>query len=149
MLKGINPILTGDLLGALRDMGHGDEMVIVDANYPAFASDVPVVTMPGLSATVIAEAVLSLMPLDDFVDDPALVMDAPGERPGIYDEFEQIIAQHEKDLVTALPRSIQLTPIDRFAFYERASHAFVVVQSGERRLYGNIMFKKGVIRPEV
>jgi len=111
MLKNINPILTGDLLGALRDMGHGDDLVIVDANYPAFSAGVPVIHIPNITATVIADAVLSLMPLDDFVDDPALVMDAPGARPEIYLEFEQLLAKHEKNPITGHPLPFKLTSV--------------------------------------
>jgi len=141
MLKNINPILTGGLLSALADMGHGDDLVIVDANYPASSAGVPVIRMPNITATIIADAVLSLMPLDDFVDDPVIVMDAPGERPQIFDKFEKIIARHEKN-------PFKLTAVERFSFYRRAKQAFAIIQSGERRLYGNIMLKKGVIYPD-
>ncbi|MBC2885865.1 ribose ABC transporter [Ochrobactrum sp. CM-21-5] len=139
MLKNIDPLLTGSLLAVLADMGHGDDLVIVDANYPAQASDVLVLDFPGISATQIAEAVLSLLPLDDFVDRPAAVMQAPGETPSIFAEFEAVIEKAEG-------RRIPVDPIERFAFYERARGAFAIIRSGERRLYGNIIFKKGVIR---
>lgn len=141
MLKSINPLLTGDLLAILADMGHGDEIVITDANFPAVAVAERLVQIPGINASSIVEAILSLMPLDDFVDFPAAVMDAPGDRPTIYAEFEAIIESAEK-------RRIPLDPIDRFAFYDRSKTAFAVVSTGERRLYGNIILKKGVVRPE-
>ncbi|GAA5541075.1 MULTISPECIES: RbsD/FucU family protein [Brucella/Ochrobactrum group] len=139
MLKNINPLLTGSLLSILADMGHGDDLVIVDANYPAQASGVPVLDFPGISATAMAEAVLSVLPLDDFVDMPAAVMQAPNETPAIYGEFEEVIAVAEG-------RKIAVDPVERFAFYARATEAFAVIRTGERRLYGNIIFKKGVIR---
>ncbi|MFD1199523.1 RbsD/FucU family protein [Brucella gallinifaecis] len=139
MLKNINPLLTGSLLEVLADMGHGDDLVIVDANYPAQASGVQVIDLPGISATDVAEAVLSLLPLDDFVDKPAAVMEAPNETPAIFAEFEAIIEKAEG-------RRITVEPIERFAFYDRASAAYAVIRSGEKRLYGNIIFKKGVIR---
>ncbi|MEN8491805.1 RbsD/FucU family protein [Brucella melitensis] len=139
MLKNINPLLTGSLLAILVDMGHGDDLVIVDANYPAQAAGVPVLDFPGISATQVAEAVLSLLPLDDFVDRPAAVMQAPNEMPAIFKEFEAVIEKAEG-------RKIPVEPIERFAFYDRARGAFSIIRTGEKRLYGNIIFKKGVIR---
>jgi len=139
MLKNINPLLTGTLLEVLADMGHGDDLVIVDANYPAQASGVHVIDLPGISATDVAEAVLSLLPLDDFVDKPAAVMQAPNDTPAIFGEFEAIIEKAEG-------RKIAVEEIERFAFYDRARDAFAIIRSGEKRLYGNIIFKKGVIR---
>ncbi|MUJ75965.1 RbsD/FucU family protein [Brucella abortus] len=139
MLKNINPLLTGSLLAILADMGHGDDLVIVDANYPAQAAGVPVLDFPGISATQVAEVVLSLLPLDDFVDRPAAVMQAPNEMPAIFKEFEAVIEKAEG-------RKIPVEPIERFAFYDRARGAFAIIRTGEKRLYGNIIFKKGVIR---
>lgn len=139
MLKNISPLLTGSLLEVLADMGHGDDLVIVDANYPAQASGVQVIDLPGISATAIAEAVLSLLPLDDFVDKPVAVMKAPNETPAIFAEFEAVIEKAEG-------RKIAVDAIERFAFYDRASAAYAIIRSGEKRLYGNIIFKKGVIR---
>ncbi len=142
MLKNINPLLTGSLLAVLADMGHGDDLVIVDANYPAQAAGVPVLDFPGISATETAEAVLSLLPLDDFVDRPAAVMQAPNETPAIFKEFEAIIENAEG-------RTIPVDQIERFAFYDRARQSFAIIRTGEKRLYGNIIFKKGVIRSRV
>ena len=142
MLKNIPPILSPDLLHALRAMGHGDEIVIVDANFPAESSGPPVIRLDGLLATDVADAVLSLMPLDDFVDDAAFAMEVvgnPKKREQTHKDFDKLVRKHEPTMKLAL--------IERFAFYERASQAFVIVQTGERRLYGNILLKKGVIRP--
>lgn len=139
MLKNINPLLTGSLLEVLANMGHGDDLVIVDANYPAQSSGVHVLDFPGIAATDMAEAVLSLLPLDDFVDKPAAVMQAPNETPAIFKEFEAVIEAAEG-------RKISVDPIERFAFYHRARDAFAIIRTGEKRLYGNIIFKKGVIR---
>ena len=140
MLKTIHPLLTGDLLAILADMGHGDEIVITDRNFPAAAAaTTQLVTLPGIPATDVLHAILTLLPLDDFVDSPAAVMAAPGERPAIYAAFDTILAESEG-------RAIQVDIIDRFAFYDRAKAAFAVVSTGESRLYGNIILKKGVIR---
>ena len=138
MLKNINPLLTGQLLSVLADMGHGDEIVIVDANFPATTVANVLIEMPGITATAVLEAVLGVFPLDDFVDQPAAVMQAP-ERPTIYADFANLVAQAEG-------RTIELQEIDRFAFYDRAKTAFAVVSTGERRLYANIILKKGVVR---
>ncbi|MCJ8510256.1 ribose ABC transporter [Rhizobium lemnae] len=141
MLKSINPLLTGELLAILAEMGHGDEIVITDANFPAVRVAEHLIQMPGIPATDILEAVLSLMPLDDFVDHPATVMDAVSHRPAIYTEFEAIVESAEK-------RRIPLDNIEVPAFVERTKAACAVISSGERRLYGNIILKKGVVRPE-
>ncbi len=139
MLKGLDPLLTGDLLQVLADMGHGDEIAIVDANFPAATMARRLVRLPGSTATEALAAVLSLMPLDDFVDHPAAAMDAPGERPAIYPEFEAAMAAAEG-------RPVALEPVERFAFYERAKATYATIATGERRLYANIIVKKGVIR---
>jgi L-fucose mutarotase len=143
MLKHIPPILSPDLLHAMRAMGHGDELVIVDANYPAESAGPPVIRLDGLSATEVADAVLTLMPLDDFVDEAAFAMEVvgnPRKREQTHREFDKLIKKHEPGMKLAL--------LERFAFYARAAEGFVIVQTGERRLYGNILLKKGVIRPD-
>jgi len=142
MLKNIPPILSPDLLHALRAMGHGDEIVIVDANFPAESSGPSVIRLDGLLATDVADAILSLMPLDTFVEEQAFAMevvDNPKKREQTHKDFDKLIKKHEPGM--------KLSLIERFAFYERASQAFVIVQTGERRLYGNLLLKKGIIRP--
>ena len=143
MLRGLNPILSPDLLHILRAMGHGDDIVIADANFPAESTGRRVVRLDGLSATDVAEAVLSIMPLDSFVDDPAITMqvvDDPRATPPVVEAFQKII---EATADNAAP----IKPIERFAFYDRAKAAFAIVQTGEGRLYGNIILKKGVFAP--
>lgn len=139
MLKNVNPLLTGELLAILSDMGHGDEIAIVDANFPATAVAKRLVRLPGTSATDAVEAVLSVFPVDDFVDCPAAVMATPDARPAIYAEFESKLQQAEA-------RSVTIEQIDRFAFYERTQSAYAVISTGERRLYANLLIKKGVLR---
>jgi L-fucose mutarotase len=143
MLRGIDPILSPDLLRILRAMGHGDEIVIADANFPAEGSGRQVVRLDGVSATRALRAILSVMPLDSFVEDPALsmqVVDDPAAVPPVVAAFQEIV-----DAVADHPARIQ--PLERFAFYDRARAAFAIVQTGERRLYGNIILKKGVLPP--
>lgn len=143
MLKGIPPILGPDLLRILRAMGHGDEIAIVDANYPAEGSGLEVVRLDGISATDTLEAVLTLMPLDTFVDEQAIGMEVVGDperREQTHLDFDAIVKQFEPNM--------HLTLLERFAFYERVNSAYAIVQTGERRLYGNILLKKGIIRPQ-
>lgn len=143
MLKLIPPLLGPDLLSTLRAMGHGDEIVIADANFPAEFLGPNVHRADGISATDVLDAVLTLLPLDDFVDEAAIAMQVVGDpqaRPPIFDTFEEIIRRHEP--------AMGLTAIERFAFYDRAKKAAAVIQTGEARLYGNVILKKGVIRPK-
>jgi L-fucose mutarotase len=143
MLKGIPPILGPDLLRILRAMGHGDEIAIVDANYPADSAGPELVRLDGITATQVLDAVLTLMPLDTFVAEPAIgmaVVDQPGAFIETHKEFDRLVKKHEPDM--------KLTLLERFAFYDRVHGVYAVVQTGERRLYGNILLKKGVIRPE-
>jgi L-fucose mutarotase len=143
MLKGLDPILSPELLQTLRAMGHGDEIALVDANFPATAMARRLLRLDGLSVTAVLGAVLSVMPLDDFVDEQAFgmeVMGEPGKRIETHKDFEKIIQKHEPKM--------KLSLIERFAFYERVHGAYAIVQTGERRLYGNVLLKKGIIRPE-
>jgi len=143
MLKGLDPILGPELLAALRSMGHGDEIALVDANFPAASLGVPVIRLDGASTTRALDAVLSVLPLDDFVTEAAwrmeVVEQADLELP-IFDEFREVIARHAGV-------RMRLAALERFAFYERTRKAFRIVATGEDRLYGNILLKKGIIRP--
>ncbi|PUB11089.1 RbsD/FucU family protein [Yoonia sediminilitoris] len=141
MLRNIPPILSPDLLQSLRAMGHGDDIVIADANFPATALGSRCHRLDGVSATEVLDAVLRVMPLDNFVQDPALVMevvDNPDMTPSIVAEFQMITTAIADNPAT-------LAKLERFAFYERAKNAFAIIQTGEQRLYGNIILKKGVI----
>ncbi len=144
MLKGIDPLLNADLLHILRAMGHGDDIVIVDANFPAATMGRRIVRLDGVDATRAAEAILSVLPLDDFVDAPAARMEVVGDAkavPPVCKEFQKLVDK-------AAGKHLELGRIERFAFYERAKAAFALVATGERRLYGNLLLKKGVIRPK-
>jgi len=138
MLIGLNPLLTPDLLHVLRAMGHGDDIAIVDANFPGTTMGKRLVRLDGISATDVLGAVLSVLPLDDFVDEAALTMQVVGKA----DDVPPAVAAF-RGLVGSATRCGTL---ERFAFYERAKGAYAIVQTGETRLYGNIILKKGVIR---
>ncbi|EPC02734.1 fucose binding protein [Litchfieldella anticariensis FP35 = DSM 16096] len=143
MLRNIPAILSPDLLHALRAMGHGDEIVIADANFPAESCALRVIRLDGVSATETLGAVLQLMPLDTFDPKPALTMqvvDDPDAEPDIVAAFQEIIDR-------TADHPAQLAGLERFAFYERARSAYAIVQTGEQRLYGNIIVKKGIVQP--
>ena len=143
MLKSIDPLLGPDLLYVLRSMGHGDELTIVDANYPAQSAGPDVIRLD-VDATRTLDAVLSVLPLDTFVPEACWrmqVVDHPDREEPIFDEFRAIIARREGP-------QFKLASMERFAFYERARHTFAILSTSERRLYGNIILKKGVIRPD-
>lgn len=144
MLKGIPSILSPGLLKILMEMGHGDELVISDGNFPAASSATRLLRSDGHPVPDILDAVLSLMPLDDFVDRPAMLMEKiPGDNTPtpIWDIYEKIVKKHE-------PGFTEFEMIERFAFYERAKKAYAIIATGEAALYANIILKKGVIRAE-
>ncbi len=140
MLKGIDKLLTGDLLKILCDMGHGDELVIADANFPARSVNNRVIDLSGVDGVRAAKAVLSVIPLDTY-SDPAFIMDlTDGDKakgmpePVIWPEYEKLCGGVHK--------------LERYAFYERAKKAYAVIQTGEERQYGNLLLVKGVVLPE-
>jgi L-fucose mutarotase len=138
MLKGLDPILSPDLLHALRSMGHGDEIAIVDGNYPAVADARRLVRADGHPVTAVLDAILSVMPLDDMVAHAAFIpqIDIPQQ---CHADFKAIVAKHEP--------GISVVPLVGQAFYDRVKASFAIVASGERALYGNIVLRKGVIYP--
>lgn len=150
MLKGIDHRLNAEVLACLRAMGHGDMLILADANFPAEALARATVTgrslrMENLRAAEAAAAILSVLPLDTFVADFAgrmEVVGAPDEIPPVQKEVQAEIDRAEG-------RERPMAGIERFAFYDLARQSFAVIQTGERRFYGCFMFRKGVIPPEV
>lgn len=143
MLKGIDPLLSPDLLAILRAMGHGDEIAIVDANFPAASTAQRLVRLDGVSAVAALDAVLSLMPLDEFVEVAAWRMEvvgAPDAEQPVFAAFREVLTRHEGERG-------RLGALERFAFYERARASYAVVATGETQLYGNVILKKGIVRP--
>jgi L-fucose mutarotase len=149
MLKGIDTRLNADVLHALRAMGHGDMLVLADTNFPADSVARATVTgrllrMENLTAAEAASAILSVMPLDTFVEDFAARMEIVGDPatvPPVQAEVQAAI-----DAAEGRPRP--MIGIERFAFYDRARTAYAVIQTGERRFYGCFIFRKGVIPPD-
>ncbi|MGB1494152.1 MAG: RbsD/FucU family protein [Paracoccaceae bacterium] len=147
MLKGINPLLNADVLHVLRAMGHGDDLIIADTNFPS--DSVARQTVYGrllrieAPAADVVQAVLSVMPIDTFVNDAAARMEVVDEPETILPVMEEVQSQ-----VSAMGGPNPMLPIERFSFYDRAKQAYAVIQTGERRFYGCFAFRKGVIGPD-
>ena len=139
MLKGISSILSPDLLKILMEMGHGDEIVIGDGNFPAAALAQRIVRFDGHKITDVLEAILPLYPLDHFVDAQVTLMEKAAdakEEPAIWDKYRAILAKYD---------DATMEHIERFAFYEQTKKAYAVVATGESEIYANIILKKGII----
>ena len=142
MLKGIASVLSPELLKILMEMGHGDEIVIADGNFPAASMAQRLVRSDGNGVPELLEAILQLFPLDQYVDRPiGLMAVVAGDtyQPVIWDEYREIVRKHE-------PQFSDFEYVERFAFYERARKAYAVLASSEKALYANIILKKGVVQ---
>ncbi|MBE6771153.1 MAG: L-fucose mutarotase [Ruminococcaceae bacterium] len=139
MLKNISPIISPELLKILMEMGHGDEIVIGDGNFPAASMAQRLVRLDGHGVDEILAAILKLMPLDTYVEAPVALMDNadPSNPPPIWDDYKKTIVAEEGD------KNIEL--MERFAFYDRAKKAYAVIATGETAIYANIILKKGVV----
>jgi len=141
MLKGIDPTISPELLKIIMEMGHSDELVIGDGNFPAASNAQRLVRLDGHGVCEILDALLKLFPLDTYVEAPVgLMAVTPGDdvKPVIWDEYKRIIKEREGD------HKIEM--IERFEFYERARKAYAIVATGETALYANIILKKGVVK---
>lgn len=147
MLIGINSLLNADVLYTLRAMGHGDDLIIADTNFPS--DSVARETVLGeilridASAPAVVQAVLSVYPLDTFVDDSAARMEVVGEPNTMLPVMQEV--QRE---ISDAGGPKEMMSIERYAFYNRAKKAYAVIQTGERRFYGCFAFRKGVIGPD-
>lgn len=143
MLKGIPKIVSPELLKILCEMGHGDEIVIADGNFPSENFGKRVVRADGISGTAMLDAVLSLIPLDTYSDQNFILMElTEGDKgkinPEIWEDYKAIAENKDKNL--------KIGNLERFAFYERAKSAYAVIATGEEVVYANIILKKGVIK---
>ena len=143
MLKGIPSLISPELLKILSEMGHGDEITIGDANFPGHSLCSRVIRMDGHSVPEILDAILTLLPLDQYVEQPAALMQVvPGDntKTPIWDTYREIVARHDER------GSACLQEVERFAFYDRVKEkSYAVIMSGEKAKYANIILKKGVI----
>ncbi len=144
MLKNIPPILSPELLKVLCEMGHGDELVIADGNFPAesVGKDAIVVRADGHGVPEILDAVLSVLPLDQYSRKPVALMEVvPGDPvvPTIWDTYKELLKKHDPD-------HSEIEMIERFAFYDRAKKVYAIIATGETAIYANILLKKGVVQ---
>jgi L-fucose mutarotase len=141
MLKNIPPILAPELMKTLMEMGHGDEIVLADGNFPAAGVARRLIRCDGHGVPELLEAILKFFPLDTYVDQPAVLMNVvPGDTtdPVIWNTYESILKNSGEPF-------IDFEYVDRFGFYERAKKAYAVVATSEKALYANIILKKGVL----
>lgn len=144
MLKNIPPILSPELLKVLCEMGHGDEIILADGNFPAesIGKDAIVVRADGHGTVELLEAILQFLPLDQYVENPVALMkvvDGDPCKPTIWDSYKQKLNESGND-----PAKIEM--VERFAFYERAHHAYAIIATGESAIYANVLLKKGVVQ---
>jgi L-fucose mutarotase len=149
MLKTIDPLLTPELLLVMAAMGHGDELAVVDANFPAASVALRtgygrVVPLAGASMPEAVRAILTLLPLDDFVDTPVRRMAGDDSGDGLPEAQREVQAVIDEAAGRPWPTGV----VERFAFYDAARNAYAVVLTGERRYYGNVLIRKGAIPPE-
>ncbi|MFW5688684.1 MAG: L-fucose mutarotase [Spirochaetota bacterium] len=141
MLKGIPSILSPELLKVLMEMGHGDELVIGDGNFPAASMSARLVRCDGHGVPELLDAILRFFPLDTFVEKPVALMqvvDTSAGEPVIWNEYRKIIASRSPD-------AKEIEHVERFAFYDRARQGYAIVATGETALYANVILKKGVV----
>lgn len=142
MLKNVPPILSPELIKILMEMGHGDEIVIADSNFPCYTTNSRVIRMDGNGGNAVLEAIVSLLPLDDYAEDNVFLMnvlEGDNVKTPIWDEYKKTLNLYEGE-------AVRIKFLERFAFYERAKTAYAVVATSEEALYANIILKKGVIR---
>ena len=148
MLKNIPPILSPELLKVLAEMGHGDRICIGDGNFPGASMAKPnncvLVRADGHGVPELLDAILQVIPLDEYVEHPALIMQVADKDKGlevpIWDTYKQIVAKHDSRGAAAFGS------VERFAFYEEARNTYCILQSGETVIYANIILQKGVVK---
>lgn len=140
MLKNVPAIISPELLKTLCEMGHGDEIVIGDGNFPAASNAKRLIRMDGHGVPEILDAVLKLIPLDTYVESPAMLMATAKDDP-----TPEIWAKY-KDIITKNNGETNISQIERFKFYERTREAYAVIATSESALYANIILKKGVVK---
>ena len=142
MLKNLSPLLSPELLKILCEMGHGDEIVLADGNFPAASHHDRVVRLDAHGGVEVLKAIMSVFPLDTYADANAILMEVvPGDNveTPIWAEYDAVLKAAEGD-------AVRTGHIERFAFYERAKKAYAVIATGEGALYANLILKKGVIK---
>ena len=139
MLKGVSKVVSPDLIKILCEMGHGDEIVIADGNFPSASNGKRVVRADGIGGVEMLKAVLALIPLDTYADENFMLMPTTqgDPTPKIWEDYFKIAGEMDDNL--------RVGYVERFAFYERARNAYAIIATGEEQIYANIILKKGVI----
>jgi len=144
MLINIDPILSPDILSTLRAMGHGDKLIICDSNFPAYSMNSKVLRLDGVNAARAAKAILSVFPLDSFIDSPVQRMEIdgkPNELNEVHKEFNRVVSEISGDFWN-------VSSIERFKFYDEAKKAFAIITTNETRPFGCFILTKGVVKPD-
>ncbi len=144
MLINIDPILSPEILCTLREMGHGDKLILCDSNFPAYSMNSKVHRMDGVNAARAAEAILSIFPLDSFVDSPIQRMEIDGKPNELNQVHNELIDITKK----VAGENWLVTSIERFKFYDEARKAFAIITTNETRPFGCFIFTKGVVKPD-
>ena len=142
MLKGIPSIISPDLMKILMEMGHGDEIVLADGNFPSASHTQRLIRCDGHGIPELLEAILKFLPIDTYVEKPVALMDVvPGDpvQPTIWKEYESTIKEQEESFTS-------FEYVERFEFYTRAKQAYAIVATGEKAQYANVILKKGVVK---
>jgi len=139
MLKNIPPIISPELMKTLMEMGHGDEIVLADGNYPSASAGPPVIRADGHGIPELLTSIFKFFPLDTYVDNNVVFMKPDkGKNPSIWRKYEEIMQKSKE--------KYSIEKLERFKFYNRASHSYCIIASSEQALYANIILKKGVIQ---
>lgn len=144
MLNHIPAILSPELVKVMMTMGHGDELLLADANYPAHTMNTNVITLPGIGVPELLKAILTLMPLDAYSDAQAITQAVVPGDTNVHGVEPEIWTTYRQQLNQAFP-DVHIASLERFAFYEHSRSCFAIVQTGETALYGNLIIKKGVV----
>ena len=144
MLINIDPILSPEILCTLREMGHGDKLILCDSNFPAYSMNSKVHRMDGVNAARAAEAILSIFPLDSFGDSPIQRMEIDGKPNELNQVHNELIDITKK----VAGENWLVTSIERFKFYDEARKAFAIITTNETRPFGCFIFTKGVVKPD-
>ena len=138
MLKNIPSIISPELMKVIMEMGHGDEIVLADGNYPSASSGPPVIRADGNGIPELLKAILQFFPLDTFADINVIYMDTGNDEiPSIWNKYREILKKSRENF--------NIGKLERFKFYKRATQSYCLVASGEKALYANIILKKGVV----
>ncbi|MGB4609550.1 MAG: L-fucose mutarotase [Saccharofermentanales bacterium] len=141
MLKNIPKNISPELLKILAEMGHGDELVLADGNFPAEEMGRKVVRCDGLTVPGLLKSILGLFPLDTFVENNVFLMEIPAG-----DDYQPVIWEEYKEILKNSGEEVNIAHVERFAFYDQARKAYAVVATSEEALYANIILKKGVVK---